>query len=76
MGLTEELWRHIKATQQDRMTLAPPRPEDLWQDLGQARVLIHVQSLEIGDLREAVSYLADTIESLQTRLSHLEREER
>lgn len=68
MSLIDELWEHVKATEKDRRILAPPRATDLWDDLTQLRALVHAQSLEIGDLREAVSYLADVTESLKCRL--------
>ena len=75
MNLVDRMWAYVKATQQDRMTMVPPRAGDLWDDLTKARRVIHGQRLEIEDLREAISYLADVVESLQARLENLEREE-
>ena len=74
MSLVDQVWGHVKASQQDRITLAPPRATNIWEDLTKLQGLTHAQSLEIGDLREAVNYLADVVESLQTRLDRLERE--
>lgn len=73
MNLVDQMWAYVKATQQDRMTMVPPRAGDLWDDLTKVRRVVHGQALEIGDLREAVSYLADVVESLQARLEDQER---
>lgn len=72
MSLVEQLWRHVKVTQDERKQFAPPGASNLWADLNQARYLLHAQALEIGDLREAVGYLADVVEGLQARLNNLE----
>lgn len=53
--------------------MPPPRATDIWEDLTAARMEAHVQSLEIGDLREAVSYLAGVVEALTNRVKDLER---
>jgi ubiquinone biosynthesis protein UbiJ len=58
MSLVEQLWRHVKATEVERLSASPPR----------------ITPLELGDLREAINHLTDIVESLQTRLDHLERE--
>lgn len=73
MSLADQMWGWVKATQQDRATLAPPRPEDLWESLNQAHLLIYAQELELGDLREAVTFLADTVQGLQDRLAIQEK---
>lgn len=53
-----------------------PHPTDLWEDLNRARIQIYAQSLELGDLREAINFLANTIQGLQDRLEDSERERR
>jgi predicted nuclease with TOPRIM domain len=47
---------------------------NLWVDLNEAHKKIHAQEMELGDLKEAVSYLAGVVENLQDRLSELEKE--
>lgn len=74
MNVYNAMWEHIKATQNERLAPAPPRATDVWQDLNRAHNLIHAQSIAIGDLQEAVDYLADVITGLRNRLTQLEEE--
>lgn len=67
------MWACVKATQLNRVTLMPPHPTDLWEDLNQAYLQLHVQSLELGDLREAINFLAEIIQGLKNRLEIQEK---
>ena len=72
MNLIDQMWEHVQATENDRKTMPPPGAKDLWADLNQARYLLNAQSTEISDLREALCFLAETVESLKVRLTELE----
>ena len=73
MSISEQMWARAEAAKEVRTIPAPPRARDLWADLDSALRALHIQQAELHDLREAISFLAETMEGLKTGLSELER---
>lgn len=72
MSLIDDLWRHVRATGQDRTVPPPLKPTNLWQDLDSVRAMVATQRAQQLDLVEAVGYLAGVVEALQAKINALE----